>query len=171
MNTNTLIKEIVEIDKILTQSDKANYSQKIDLNQDNWMELCIQSSKNFYEENRSVLESVSKKILLNFPKYNLSQRQQIFAALKKTKHLKSYISTNLHEKNTKEWFQERILIFILYDLGFDTRDEIVEINALCNASKQHNIDLSEIVKAQIEYANDINWHGMGSTKSLLERLL
>lgn len=163
--------EISRIDKILNQSYQENYNDEIDMNSNSWRALAMQQQKDFYEENRSVLEPFSEMLIHDFQKCDAVQRQEIFVALKDTKQLRSYLSTNLHQEHSKEWFNERVLVFILHDLGCDTRDALMEIHALNIQSKKHNVDLVEIIKTNSNLANDVNWHGMGSAKGILENMI
>lgn len=165
---NALLSEIIEMDKILAQSYQNKYQNEIDMSNKNWRALAIQEGKDFYEEHRDAIEPLSERIVDAFQKCDAAQRQEIFVALKRTKQLSSYLSTNQHEKYSKEWFNERIFLFILHDLGYDTRDALMEIHALNVKSKKHNVDLVEIIKANRRLADDVNWHGMGSTKRILD---
>ncbi|MCJ8289315.1 MAG: hypothetical protein HRT58_22695 [Crocinitomicaceae bacterium] len=171
MKYDILIRELKEVETILTKSKVEKYSKPIDLNQDDWFQVAQQQSTNFYEENRSILESISKSFIDFFPKYDISQQKEILLALRSTENLRNNLSTNIHEENSKEWFDERVLMFILRDLGNDTRDEMMEMNALYKSSKEQNIDLLAIIKSKIEFANDEDWHGMGSAKSILQKTI
>lgn len=171
MKYDILIREFKEVEKVLTKSKLERYSEPIDINQDDWFQVAQQQSVNFHKENRSILESISKALIEFFPKYDVSQQKEILLTLRNTESLRNNLSTNIHEENSKEWFNEKILIFILRDLGNDTRDEMMEVNALYKSSKEQGIDLIEIIKSNIEFANDEDWHEMGSAKSILKKTI
>lgn len=168
---DVLIKKIGVVEKILAQCKEEKYSEPIDMNLDNWLEIAKQRNIDFYEENREILESMSKMLIESFPDYYTFQRREILTTLRASKILRTNLSTNLYEENSEDWFKEKVLFFILNDLGNDTRDGLLEINALNDRSKEKNVDLKEIIKSNIELANDENWHGMGSTKSLLQNVI
>lgn len=164
---NHILKEISQVEEILSKSKSQKYSAPIDINDDNWFEIAKRQGEEFYNENKNIIEQITKKLIEFFPICNQRQRKEIIDVLNETENLKSNLSTNLHKKNSKEWFEEKILLFILADLGNDSRDALLELNELYNISLKSNIDLKSIVKDKIELASDLNKHGMGSTKSIL----
>ncbi|SIS97515.1 hypothetical protein SAMN05421766_10612 [Zobellia uliginosa] len=169
---NNLIEEMLNTERILVKSKKEKYSNSIDINDDDWLDIAKKQKNAFYNENRNIIELISKKLIENFPKYDAIQRNKIINTFSNLENLKSLVSsTNLNDKSSIDWFHEKILFFILNDLGDDTRDALLEIDELKKLSRKNNIDLKNIIKKYLAFANDKNKHGMGSVKSIFNDII
>ena len=64
-------------------------------------------------------------------------------------------------------FDDHLTLFSLRDQGRDTRDAILELDALCADAKRLGFDLTGELEDAAALSSDVDKYGMGSTRRLL----
>lgn len=64
-------------------------------------------------------------------------------------------------------FRRRLLLFSMQDQGRDTRDAILELQALCEEAGQAGVNTGPILREIAALSSSENKFGMGSTRDLL----
>jgi len=62
-----------------------------------------------------------------------------------------------------------LLWFSIRDLGRDTRDALLELDAICAAASQAGLDPAPALREVAGLSSDVNPHGLGSMKEILMR--
>jgi hypothetical protein len=162
-NIRTLIKKISDADNILKRSKEGEYSTEININDDDWLEKAKRLSEEFKSVHANLMEKISRQLLFSFKAASDAERKLIWNALAKTEYLNDYLDV----PNDKRTFENQLLMLIIKDLGFDTRDALLDLNHLIDLEKRKKIDYKGIINQLLPFADGYDKHGMGSMKSIL----
>ncbi|MFD0861153.1 hypothetical protein ACFQ1M_02950 [Sungkyunkwania multivorans] len=163
-----LLEEIRITDKMLTESREKNYSENIDINQDNWLEIAQERSEAFRKEHSKTLDEVTKSILTNFDHLDTKEKKLLIETIGGTDNLKDML------RLTEEYdtIENKILLLIISNVSADIRDTMLELNDIVDLAAKNKIAYKKIIKKYLPIADDTNKHGgMGSMKSYLTRMV
>jgi hypothetical protein len=162
-NIKSLIIEISDADNILKRSKEGEYSTEININDDDWLEKAKRLSEEFKTVHSNLIEKISRQLLFYFKITSDAERKLIWDTLAKTEYLNDYLDV----PNDKNTFENQLLMLVIKDLGFDTRDALLELNHLIDLEKRKKTDYKETINQLLPFADDYDKHGMGSMKSIL----
>jgi len=171
MKLKALINRINEVDVELGESKVHQKAVQIDLDNPNGEKESGKRMNAFFYEYGFNIQDVTAEVMTFFVRSKLNERVQLWKGLSETKLLKNYLYIDREEQGSVAWFKDRILLMIVNDLGSDTRDVLLEIQVLSELAKEKNIDFHAIVGKYLYLANKKDKHGMGSMKTILERML
>lgn len=164
-----LINTIRETDKIL-HTDRWILDGKIDMNDSGWRSLAKQKYEIFFQRNRLVIIDCTRFLVQEFPLIGKAYRKDIFNQIRQTLTLKDHL-TLLTDCNTDTDFRNNIILHILLDLGSDSRDWILSLGDCAEKGFQHKIAVAKHLKDLLILANDVDHHGMGTARKLMENTL
>jgi hypothetical protein len=72
-------------------------------------------------------------------------------------------------QDPEENFRKDLALLIMDDLGLDTRDTIMNLEALVVGAKAQGIRTQQILREMKKKAGTTDHHGMGSMRKLLEK--
>ncbi|MGJ8667108.1 MAG: hypothetical protein ACSHW7_12135 [Patiriisocius sp.] len=165
-----LIKLIINTERELILSKQKYITDKIDINKDGWMEKVQIENQNFLNYNKYILAKASNTLINDFDNLNKGERDLLWNAFSNSDLFNTYFG--IYEDDIKvESFKDNFIKLIIQDLGNDTRDALLEIEELIEYAKENNIDYVSTIKEVIPYSNSVDKHGMGSMKSILEKII
>lgn len=77
--------------------------------------------------------------------------------------------TDVPRERTPEALRRRLLYLSARDHGPDTRDEMVELNDLCEEARAARVDIRPLLLEVAELSSDQDTYGMGSIRHILLR--
>ena len=78
-------------------------------------------------------------------------------------------ATGLPDAHTPEEYRRHLLYLSARNHGHDTRDEMVELNALCEQARAAQVDIRPLLLEIAELSSDEEKYGMGSVRQILLR--
>jgi hypothetical protein len=164
-----LMNTIHETDERLN-SDRCILDEKIDLNDSDWRKLAMQKYEVFFQRNKSVIIDCARLLVQEFPLIGEAYRKDVLHQIRQTVTLKDHL-TLLTDCDTDTDFRNNIILHILLDLGADSRDWILSLRDCMEKGFQNKIAVAKHLKDLLFLANDLDHHGMGSARKLMEDTL
>ncbi|MET4547841.1 hypothetical protein ABIE26_005189 [Pedobacter africanus] len=151
-------------------ADRWILDEKIDLNDSDWRKLAMQKYDVFFQRNKSLIIDCTRLLVQEFPLISDAYRKNVLHQIRQTVTLKDHL-TLLTECDTDTDFRNNIILHILLDLGPDSRDWILSLRDCVEKGFQHKIAVAKHLKDLLILANDVDHHGMGSARKLIEDTL
>ena len=165
-----LINYIHQTDAKLKE-DAPILNEKIEMNSPDWKLTAMRKMERFAERNKPYIQDCANLLAYEFPLIdNKQERDRILQEIHQTKLLKNYLTLYTH-CDTEESFRNTVTLFIVTDLGIDSRDWILALNDCVKEAFQNKIDVSKKLKSLLFLTNDFNHHGLGSAKDFIEDLI
>jgi len=164
-----LMNTIHETDERLN-TDRWILDGKIDMNDSDWRKLAIQQYEVFFQRDKSVIIDCTRLLVQEFPLIGKAYRKDVLHQIRQTVTLKHHL-TLLSDCNTDTDFRNNIVLHILLDLGPDSRDWLLSLRDCAEKGFQHKINVAKHLKDLLILANDVDHHGMGSARKLIEDTL
>lgn len=165
-----LINNIHQTDAKLNE-DAPILNKKIDVSSPDWKRTAIRKMELFAERNKPYILDCANLLAYEFPLIdNKQERDYILQEIHQTTFLKNYLTVYTH-CNTEENFRNTVTLFILTDLGADSRDWILALNDCVKEAFQNKIDIRTNLETLLFLANDSNHHGLESAKDFIEALI
>ncbi len=139
-------------------------------------DACEKSITNWLEKNEThrALVRINENtdsflvfLLKDYQRMNAEQRTLIRKLFKKHQTFSSSVFIEKDSRTSEEYFFDSFLLVSIKDYE-DTRDIIMQINWLSKKAKEEEVMFHSMKKTIANLSSDINHHGMGSMKSLLE---
>lgn len=164
-----LMNTIRETDERLN-IDRWILDEQIDINDSDWRKLAIQKYDLFFQRNKSIIVGCTRLLIKDFPLIDKAYRKDILHQIRQTVTLKDHL-TLLTDCDTDTDFRDNIILHILLDLGPDSRDWILSLRDCLEKGFQYKIAVAKHLKDLLFLANDVDHHGMGSARKLMENNL
>lgn len=150
--------------------DRWILDEEIDMNDSGWRMLAMQKYDVFFQRNKSIIVDCAQLLVQEFPLISDAYRKDVLHQIRQTVFLKDHL-TLLTDCDTDRDFRNNIILHILLDLGPDSRDWILSLRDCVEKGFQHKIAVAKHLKDLLILANNVDHHGMGSAKKLIEDTL
>ncbi len=167
---NESINIIHETDLELNE-DSGILNQPVDINNPNWQEIAKTNAASFFQKHKPKLVACAQILVNLFPLIDDKEnRNFILQKIRQTEFLKNYLTLD-SDCNSESNFRNNVILFILLDLGIDSRDWIIAFEQCVKQAYKNNIDVKGILEELLYLANDLNHHDMGSAKDLMNKII
>ncbi len=165
-----LINNIQQTEARLNE-DAPILDEKIDINSPDWEQIAMRKMEIFGERNKPHILHCANLLAKEFPLIgNKQARDYILQEIRQTTILKNHLTIYTH-CNTEVNFSKTVTLFILTDLGVDSRDWILALKDCTKEALRYNIEVKKILSTLLFLANDADHHGMGSAKDFIRDMI
>lgn len=140
----------------------------IDFNDPDWETRLLEGPRPLDEANvREEAEAALSQLLDLYEGGDEPTRIAVRALLERCYHF--HWATGLPAARTTEGFRRHLVYLPARDHGRDTRDEMVELNRLCEEARAAQVDIRPLLLEVAAISSDEKKYGMGSIRSILHR--